>query len=48
MVQDHSGERKGCIMSPWLVNAYMDAEKEVKLRMGRRGESGDTGSLTCR
>ena len=36
MVQDHSGERQGCIMSPWLLNEYMDAviknvkeEKEV-------------------
>ena len=27
-------------MSPWLLNAYMDAVmKEVKMRMGRRGVS---------
>ena len=39
MVQDHSGERKGYIMSPWLLNTCMDAVmKEVKMRMGRRGE----------
>ena len=37
-----SGVRKGFIMSPWLFNVYMDAVmKEVKLEMGRRGESGD-------
>ena len=29
-------------MSPYLLNAYMDAVvKEVKMRMGRRGESWD-------
>ena len=29
-------------MSPWLFNVYMDAvSKEVKMGMGRRGESGD-------
>ena len=40
VVQDHSEERQGCIMSPWLLNAYMDAVlKEVKMRMGRMGES---------
>ena len=29
-------------MSPWLFNEYMDAVmKEVKMGMGRRGESED-------
>ena len=29
-------------MSPWLLNTYMGAVmKEVKMRMGRRGESWD-------
>ena len=29
-------------MSPWLLNAYMDVVmKEVKMRIGRRGESWD-------
>ena len=33
-----SGVRQGCIMSPWLLNLYMDAVmKEVKMGMGRRG-----------
>ena len=37
-----SGVRQGCIMSPWLLNVYTDAvTKEVKMDMGRRGESGD-------
>ena len=37
-----SGVRQGCIMSPWLFNVYMDAVmKEMKIDMGRRGESGD-------
>ena len=28
-------------MFPWVLNAYMDAlMKEVKMRMGRRGERG--------
>ena len=32
-----SGVRQGCIMSPWLVNVYMDGVmKEVKMGMGRR------------
>ena len=31
--------RQGCIMFPWLFNVYMDVE--VKMEMGRRGESGD-------
>ena len=36
-----SGVRQGCIMSPWLFNVYMDGVmKEVKMEMGRRGESG--------
>ena len=40
MVQEHSGERYGCIMSLWLLNAYMDTVvKAIKMRMGRRGES---------
>ena len=33
-------------MSPWLLNAYMDAVmKDVKMRMGRRGELGLPGLL---
>ena len=29
-------------MSPWLFNVYMnEVMKEVKMGMGRRGESGD-------
>ena len=29
-----------CIVSPWLLNLYMDAVmKEVKIGMGRKGES---------
>ena len=33
-----SGVRQGCIMSPWLLNAYMDGVmKEVKMGMERRG-----------
>ena len=32
--------RQGCIMSPWLFNAYIGrVTKEVKMRMGRRGVS---------
>ena len=30
--------RQGCIMSPWLFNAYMN---EVKMEMGKRRESGN-------
>ena len=34
--------RLGCIISPWLFNVYIDAVmKEVKMGMGRVGESGD-------
>ena len=34
--------RQGCIMSPWLFNVYMDGVmKEMKIGMGRRGESED-------
>ena len=30
----NSGVRQGCIMSPWLLNVYTEAEmKEVKMRM---------------
>ena len=30
--------RHGCIMSPWLFNAYMDTlMKELNMGMGRRG-----------
>ena len=36
-----SGVRQGCIMSPWLFNEYMDAVMEVKMGIGRRGESED-------
>ena len=37
-----NGIREGCIMFPWLFNVYMDAMmKEVKMGMGRRGESRD-------
>ena len=33
-----SGMRQGSIMSPFLLNVYMDAvRKEVKMGMGRRG-----------
>ena len=31
------GVRQGCIMSPWVLNVYMDAVMEVKMGMGRRG-----------
>ena len=39
----NSGVMKGCVMSPWLFNVYMDTVmKEVKMGMGsRKGESGD-------
>ena len=45
-----SGVRKGCIMSPWLFNVYMDGVmKEVKMEMGKRGvsflENGRKGRL---
>ena len=34
--------RQGCIMSPWLFIIYMGGMiKEVKMGMGRMGESGD-------
>ena len=34
------GVRQGCIMFPWLFNAYMDGVmKEVKMWMGMRGVS---------
>ena len=37
-----SGVRQGCIISLWLFNVYMDAVmKDMKMGMGRRGESGD-------
>ena len=33
-----NGVKQGCIMSPWLFNAFMDTVvKEVKMVMGRRG-----------
>ena len=36
------GVKQGCIMSPWLFSVYMDAVmKEVKMGMGRRGETRD-------
>ena len=36
------GVRQGSIMSSFLFNVFMDAMmKEVKMGMGRRGESGD-------
>ena len=38
----NSWMRKGCIRSPWLFNVYMYAVmKDVKMGMGKRGESGD-------
>ena len=38
----NSGVRQGSIMSPWFFNVYMVAVmKKVKMRMGRREESGD-------
>ena len=47
----NKGVRKGCVMSPWLFNVYMDAVmKVVKIEMGRRGvrfqEEGREGRLT--
>ena len=37
-----SGARQVWIMSPWLFNLYIDVVmKEVKIRMRKRGESGD-------
>ena len=37
-----NGVRQGFTMSLWLFNVYMDAVmKEVKIEMGRRGESAD-------
>ena len=34
--------KQECVMSPWLFNVYMDAVmKEVNMRIGRKGESGD-------
>ena len=42
-----SGVGQWCIMFPWLFNVYMDAVMdEVKMGMGRRGESGD-GLASC-
>ena len=35
-----SGVRQGCILSPWLLNVYMDVGmKDVKIGMGRMGVS---------
>ena len=35
------GVRQVCIMIPWLFNVYTDAVmKELKMGMGRRGQSG--------
>ena len=35
-------------MSPWLLNAYMDAVMiDVKMRMGRRGELGLPGHFNA-
>ena len=40
--------RPGYTMSPWLFNVYMDeVMKEIKLGIGRKGESGDGGSARC-
>ena len=33
-----SGVRQGCIMSPWLLNVYIDSVMEVKMGMGKRSE----------
>ena len=34
--------RQGYILSPLLLNVYIDAVmKDLKIEMGRRGESGD-------
>ena len=32
-----SGVRHCCIVSPWLLNLYIDAVMKVKMGMGRRG-----------
>ena len=38
-----SGVRQGCIMYPWFFNVYMAAGMtEIKMRMWRRGESGES------
>ena len=38
----YRGVRQGCIISPWFFNVYKDVVmKEVKMGMGKRGESGD-------
>ena len=35
VVQDYSGERYGGILSPWMLNAYMDAVmEEVTMKIG--------------
>ena len=46
MIQDQIALRREYIMPPWLFNVYMDAvKKEVKMEMGRRGDSGDFISI---
>ena len=36
-----NGVGQGCIISTWLFNIYMKAVMDMKMGMGRRGESGD-------
>ena len=44
-----TGVRQGCTMSSCILNVYMDKlMKEVKIGMGRRGESEDCLPLVCR